>query len=380
MTERGGGSDVSGGTRTVARPAAKGGFTLHGTKWFTSAITSEVALTLAREEGTAGLSLFFLEQRRADGSRNGITIHRLKDKLGTRALPTAELTLDGTTATRIGEAGRGVKAITPLLNITRLHNAISACGIMARLLHLLRDYARRRMAFGAPLASAPLHRETLASLQVEYEAALALTFDCARLLGRREHDVASDEERAALRLVTPLAKLATAKQAVAVASEALEGFGGAGYVEDTGLPVFLRDAQVLPIWEGTTNVLSLDVRRAVARDGVLAPWLAHARGRLGALTGGAAGRIATVALAHLADLAVPHLSDPGAEADARRFALRLAALAAAVPMCEQAAWSLEHRLGERSAVAAERWVRERIPAVSVPSAERLRESAVLAGL
>jgi acyl-CoA dehydrogenase len=380
MTERGGGSDVGGGTATEARTDGTGGFRLHGTKWFTSAITSEVALTLAREDGATGLSLFYLEQRLADGSRNGITIHRLKDKLGTRALPTAELTMDGTRATRIGEPGRGVKAVAPLLNVTRLHNAASACGMMARLLQLLRDYARRRVAFGAPLSEAPLHRETLAGLQVEYEAALALTLDCARLLGRREHGVASDEERAALRLATPLAKLATAKQAVAVASEALEGFGGAGYVEDTGLPVYLRDAQVLPIWEGTTNVLSLDVRRAVARDGVLEPWLAQARARLSVLAGGPLGRVATDALAHLDAVGAPPPHDPAAEAGARRFALRLAALAAAVPLCEQGAWSLANGHGERSALAAARWVRERIPAPTPPSAERLRESRLLSGL
>src|SRR6185295_13545427 len=137
---------------------------------------------------------------------------------------------------------------------------------------VLRDYARRRVAFGSPLAQKPLHRETLACLQVEYEAALALTFDCARLLGKAEAGEATTDERATLRLLTPLAKLLTARQAVAVASEALEGFGGAGYVEDTGLPVWLRDAQVLPIWEGTTNVLSLDTLRATARDGALGAW------------------------------------------------------------------------------------------------------------
>jgi acyl-CoA dehydrogenase len=380
MTERGGGSDVVRGTSTVARRDAGAGWRLHGTKWFTSAITSEIALTLAREEGATGLSLFYLEQRLADGSRNGITIHRLKDKLGTRALPTAELSMDGTRATLVGEPGRGVKAITPLLNITRLHNAISACGTMARLLQLLRDYARRRVVFGAPLTAAPLHHETLAGLQVEYEAALALTLDCARLLGRREHGVASDAERAALRLLTPLAKLSTAKQAVALASEALEGFGGAGYVEDTGLPVYLRDAQVLPIWEGTTNVLSLDVRRAVARDAVLEPWIAYARERLEALVKGPLGRIASEALGHLASLGVPPADDAGGEAGARRFALRLAAVAAAVPLCEQAAWSLDHGHGERTALAATRWVRERIPATGDASVERLRESAVLSGL
>ena len=121
----------------------------------------------------------------------------------------------------------------------------------------------------SPLANKPLHRETLADLHVEYEAALALTFECVRLLGRQEAGEASDEERACLRLLTPLAKLFTAKQAVALASEALEGFGGAGYIEDTGLPAWLRDAQVLPIWEGTTNVLSIDTLRALGKGGAL---------------------------------------------------------------------------------------------------------------
>jgi alkylation response protein AidB-like acyl-CoA dehydrogenase len=379
MTERGGGSDVSGGTRTSARLQPDGSWRLDGSKWFTSAITSEIALTLARAESAAGLSLFYVEQRLPDGTRNGITLHRLKDKLGTRALPTAELTMADTRATLVGEPGRGVKAVAPLLNVTRLHNAASACGIMARLLQLLRDYARRRSAFGAPLADAPLHRETLASLQVEYEAALALTLDCARLLGRREHGAATDGESAALRLQTPLVKLLTAKQAVAVASEAVEGFGGAGYVEDTGLPVFLRDAQVLPIWEGTTNVLSLDVRRAVARDGVLEPWLAEARERLRALAGGPLDRVVAEALAKLA-LVAPPAEDAAGEADARRFALRLAALGAAVPLCEQGAWALAHGHGERSALAAARWVRERVPAATAGAVERLREGFVLSGL
>jgi acyl-CoA dehydrogenase len=379
MTERGGGSDVGGATETVARRDVDGSWRLSGTKWFTSAITSEIALTLARAEGAAGLSCFYVEQRLPDGSPNGITLHRLKDKLGTRALPTAELTMEGTRAALVGEPGRGVKAVAPLLNVTRLHNAASACGIMARLLQLLRDYARRRSAFGAPLSAAPLHRETIAALSVEYEAAFALTTEGARLLGRREHGVATDAERASLRLLTPLAKLLTAKQAVAVASEALEGFGGAGYVEDTGLPVFLRDAQVLPIWEGTTNVLSLDVRRAVARDGVLEPWRAHARERLSALASGPVSRVAADAVEQLALVEAP-ADDAAGEAGARRFALRCAALAAAVPLCEQAAWALANGHGERSAVAAARWVRERVPAAGETTSERLRQSDLLAGL
>jgi alkylation response protein AidB-like acyl-CoA dehydrogenase len=390
MTERTGGSDVSGtSTRAVCGP--DGRWRLFGTKWFTSATTSEIALTLARAEGgpagSAGLSLFYLEQRLADGGLNGIHIHRLKDKLGTRALPTAELSLEGTLAEPLGSLGGGVKKITPLLNITRLHNAISACGMMARQLHLLRDYARRRVVFGEALARKPLHRATLAALQIEYEAALALTFECARLLGRQEAGEASDEERACLRLLTPLCKLSTAKQAVAAASETLEGFGGAGYIEDTGLPVHLRDAQVLPIWEGTTNVLSLDVLRAAARDGVLAAWLEASRRRVSALAQGQLVELAAILQQHLEALdatfaGMQTVTASSAEAEARRFALALAAVAAAVPLAEQGAWALAEGRGARSAVAARRYVLERLPPVPdhTRAEQRLAESAELSGL
>ncbi len=390
MTERSGGSDVS-GTETIARRGDDGWWRLYGTKWFTSATTSDIALTLARAEaapaGSAGLSLFYLEQRLADGSLNGIRIHRLKDKLGTRALPTAELSLEGTLASAVGELGNGVKRITPMLNITRLHNAISACGMMARPLQLLRDYARRRIVFGEPLASKPLHRATLAGLAVEYEAALALTFECVRLLGRQEAGLAGPDERAALRLLTPLAKLATARQAVAAASEALEGFGGAGYVEDTGLPVWLRDAQVLPIWEGTTNVLSLDALRAAVREDVLRAWTAIARRRLEPLGGGPL-RDAAAEVARRIDAvetAVPRLLEAGshaAESTARRLALSMAALGAAVPLLEQGAWGLAKGRGERSALVARRFVHERIPPPPDPGVARdhLAADALLSGL
>ncbi|PYQ51683.1 MAG: acyl-CoA dehydrogenase [Acidobacteria bacterium] len=389
MTERAGGSDVS-GTATIARRDGAL-WRLWGTKWFTSAVTSEVALTLARPEGapagSAGLSLFLVEQRAADGTRNRIRVLRLKDKLGTHALPTAELALEGAAAEAVGALGQGVKKIAPLLNITRLHNAVSACGMMARLLQLLRDHARRRVAFGSPLAAKTLHRETLAGLQVEYEAALALTFDCARLLGKVEAGEASEDERALLRLLTPLCKLLTARQAVAVASEALEGFGGAGYVEDTGLPVWLRDAQVLPIWEGTTNVLSLDALRAMHRDGVLEPWTALATRRLDALASSPLADLAAVVRRRVAGVraAVSALTAPGpeqAESVARRIALSLAGLSAAVALCEQGAWAPAHGRGERASMAARRWVGERLPELPAAGevAARLADSAVLSGL
>jgi alkylation response protein AidB-like acyl-CoA dehydrogenase len=390
MTERTGGSDV-GGTLTAARAEGDGTYRLHGSKWFTSAATSDAALTLARvhgaPDGGAGLTLFYLELRRPDRTLNGIRVERLKDKLGTRALPTAELTLEGALARPVGGLGQGVRKVAPLLNTTRLHNAVNACGTMARLLQLLRDYARRRVVFGEPLAKKPLHRETVASLQTEYEAALALTFECLRLLGRVESGAASAAERACLRLLTPVAKLATARQAVAAASEALEGFGGAGYVEDTGLPVWLRDAQVLPIWEGTTNVLSLDVLRAVAREDALGAWAADARARLQALRGGPLADTAA-ALGGYLDHVLSWFAGAGREEKqalepaARRFAFAVAALAAGVGLCEQGAWALARGRSERSALAARGWAAARLRPLPDPAQARYDAAArhVLSGL
>ncbi|MGH8279474.1 MAG: acyl-CoA dehydrogenase family protein [Gammaproteobacteria bacterium] len=270
MTERTGGSDVS-GTSTVARVEA-GGYRLYGTKWFTSATDSQLAVTLARdtaEDAGRRLSMFLLELRNPQGNLNGIFVHRLKDKLGTRALPTAELTLEGTPAVRIGPAGHGVRAIGTVLNITRICNAVCAVSYMRRGLALAEDYAAKRQVFGRRLADQPLHRETLADLNAEFTGALHLVLRVAQLLGRDECNEDSEDEQLLLRLLTPLAKLYTGKQAVAAVSEVLECFGGQGYIEDTGLPVLLRDCQVLSIWEGTTNVLSLDVQRVLEQGRAL---------------------------------------------------------------------------------------------------------------
>jgi putative acyl-CoA dehydrogenase len=287
MTERAGGSDVS-GTSTVAQPAGAaddGAYRLYGDKWFTSATTSQIAMTLARIEGapagSRGLSVFLVELRGRDGALRNIRVNRLKDKLGTRALPTAELTLDGTPARLVGGMGDGVRKISALFNVTRIYNAVAAAGGMRRAVVLARDYADRRRAFGKLLREHPLHAATLADLELECRAAFHLTFRVVELLGREECSEASPAESELLRLLTPVAKLYTAKQAVAVASEAIEAFGGQGYVEDTGLPRLLRDAQVLPIWEGTTNVLSLDVLRAIDKSRALEHFLADARARVG---------------------------------------------------------------------------------------------------
>ncbi len=375
MTERAGGSDVS-ATETVARPDGAGGWRLFGTKWFSSATTAEMALALARPEGNPpgarGLALFYVETRREDGTPNGILVNRLKDKLGTRKLPTAELTLDGAGATPVGGLSNGVRNVAPMLNITRTWNAVVAAAGMQRALSLARDYAARRVAFGSPLAARSLHAEELATLEAEREGTFLLAFRAAALLGRAEAGEASDAERALLRVVTPLAKLTTARQAVQVASEAIECFGGAGYVEDTGLPRLLRDAQVLPIWEGTTNVLALDVLRALAAEG--------GRAALAAELGGLAAEARVTALRQPVEAALAASErsrvfldgarDPAIrEAGARGAALTLGRALEVLLLASHAQWCLDAGRGRRALAAARRLARNGVDVLAEPSPE-----------
>ncbi|XP_072163576.1 acyl-CoA dehydrogenase family member 11-like [Diadema setosum] len=274
MTERRGGSDVAGGTETLAYPQADGTFHLHGYKWFSSATDCDMTLALARivdengqyQEGTKGLSLFYLETRTPEGALNGIEVQTMKNKLGTRQLPTAELLLDGTVAHLVSVPGQGVASIAPMLTITRYHNAASAVSIMRRIVHYARDYAFRRKAFGKLIVDWPLHVQTLSRMEVETRGAMAFLLDAAHLLGKEEAGEATEDDLNLLRLLVPILKLYTGKQAVSTVSEGLESIGGQGYIEDTGFPVMLRDAQVLSIWEGTTNILSLDVLRSIVKS------------------------------------------------------------------------------------------------------------------
>ncbi|MFN4150104.1 MAG: acyl-CoA dehydrogenase family protein, partial [Candidatus Sericytochromatia bacterium] len=236
MTEKTGGSDV-GRTETIAK-YENGVYKLYGTKWFTSATTSQIAFTLARIEdengnkiqGSRGLSLFFVKVHKDDGSLNNIEIHRLKDKLGTKSLPTAELTLNGTEAKLVGEIGKGVKNISSLFNVTRIYNSNTSVAFIRRALALIKDYSKKRFAFGKYLIDHPLHIQTLSDLEIEFQSAFHTMFYTVSLLGKEECNTATKEEILTLRLLTPIIKLYTGKQAVGVASEVLELFGGAGYV------------------------------------------------------------------------------------------------------------------------------------------------------
>ncbi len=361
MTESTGGSDV-GISLTQARHGEDGRWRLYGKKWFTSAITSQMALTLARPEGNgpggSGLAMFYVETRDPAGALNGIRVERLKDKLGTRKVPTAELLLDGTVAELVGDTRNGTRNIEPMLVVTRAWNSVTSAAFMRRGVALARAYASERRAFGAPLEDLPLHVDTLAGLEAETRAATLLAFELVELIGRLEANEIGDHQRALLRLLTPIAKLLTAKQAVAVASEAIEAFGGAGYVEDTGLPALLRDTQVLPIWEGTTNVLALDaLLRGDAASGLraLIERVAQCRSlvtdaRLGELAGQAAA-----ALDHVVAWLGRNGEATSLQAGARRVAMTIGRAWQLMLLIEHAQWELDNGNDRTGMAAASRF-------------------------
>jgi alkylation response protein AidB-like acyl-CoA dehydrogenase len=376
MTELTGGSDV-GLSETVARKdeTQSDKFYLFGRKWFTSAVSAQIALTLARPEGNPpggrGLALFYVETRDEHGRLQNIEINRLKDKLGTRKVPTAELTLNGTPARLVYGTTDGVRNITPLLNITRLWNGISSVALMHRGLALAFDYAKKRFAFGAPLSEKPLHMDMLLGLQVETEAAFHLAFFVAELTGKSEAGEISEDDVQLLRVLTPIMKLTTAKQAVMVASEVLESFGGAGYIEDTGLPVLLRDSQVLPIWEGTTNVLALDTFRALGihttseskGENKLEVLLSHFKRWFESIRNPLlinAGQTAMSALEHASRWL---LESNNLEGGARRFAITLGRAVELALLVRHAQWSEDHEADGAATTAAHRFAQSGIDLV-----------------
>ncbi|HET7204710.1 MAG TPA: acyl-CoA dehydrogenase family protein [Steroidobacteraceae bacterium] len=378
MTETTGGSDVG---RSETRAVQQGGdWRLYGRKWFTSAVTSQMALTLARPEGNPpggkGLAMFYVEVRDAEGRLNGLRVDRLKDKLGTRKVPTAELFLEGAHASLVGPPLNGTRSIEPMLAVTRMWNSVCAIAFMRRGLALARSYAKHRKAFGQPLERLPLHVDTLAGLEAETWGAFLMTFLLVELNGRQEAGEIDEGQRALLRLLTPLTKLVTGKQAVAVVTEVIESFGGAGYVEDTGLPQLLRDTHVLPIWEGTTNVLSLD---ALLRSDLHAG-LAALMGRASACVRNvheprlaAAARQALGALERAVLMLESCHDQEVLQAGARRLALTLSRALQLTLLCEHAQWMLDHGGDRRGYAAALRFACQPVDLITEvdPEADRL---------
>jgi hypothetical protein len=269
-----------------------------------------------------------------------------------------------------------------MLAVTRTWNAVCAVSAMRRGLALAGDYATRRLAFGALLADKPLHADTLAVLEAEYAAAFCLAFRAVELLGALEHGPAGqpelqDRHELLSRVVTPIAKLVTAKQAVAVTSEAIEACGGAGYVEDTGLPRVLADAQVLPIWEGTTNVLSLEALRALEAAG----GLAVVKREAGYILQGVrepdlvkiSARVEKVL--EQADTWLTHAVKAGTaqvEAGARRFAMTLGRALSLALIAKHAQWSIRHEQDRRTLAAARRYAAQGVNLLAAVDAEDSR--------
>jgi hypothetical protein len=252
-----------GAAATTAR-AAGDGFELTGLKWFCSNAVADIALVTARPEstppGSKGLGLYLVPRLLPDGSPNRYRIRRLKDKLGTRGLPTGEIELCGAHAQEVAPPPQGFKMMMDALEFSRVHNAMAAAGVQRRAFAEAFAYAESRRAFGAALASFPMMRGLLLDMLVELEAGVALAFEAARSFDLAARDPAT---RPWLRTVTALAKYRTAEQAVWAASRAIEVFGGIGYTEEFVTARLLRDAQVLTVWEGPANIQALELLRLV---------------------------------------------------------------------------------------------------------------------
>ncbi len=256
MTEKQGGSDVRANT-TRAVDAGDGTWRLTGHKWFCSAPMCDLFLVLAQVPGS-GLTCFLVPRVLPDGTRNVFRLQRLKDKLGNRSNASSEVEFEDTVGWAVGPVGRGLRTILEMVRMTRLDCVLGSTGLMRAAVSQAVHHATHRSAFGGPLRDKPLMAAVLADLAVESEAATALALRLAESVDAGEGDFG--------RLATAVAKFWVCKRAPAVVGEALECLGGNGYVEDSGLPRLLREAPLNSIWEGSGNVIALDVLRALARE------------------------------------------------------------------------------------------------------------------
>jgi putative acyl-CoA dehydrogenase len=263
MTERQGGTDVRANT-TSAEPIDGRGpskaYRITGHKWFLSAPMSDAFLVLAQAKG--GLSCFLLPRLRPDGAVNGLRLLRLKDKLGNRSNASSEVEFDGAEGVLVGEEGRGIATIIDMVTFTRLDCAISSAGLMRQALARAVHHARHRSVFQKRLIDQPLMAQVLADMALDAEAATALAFRLARAFDGGE----DASEAAYRRLMTPVTKYWVCKTAPALVGEAMECMGGNGYVEEGGFPLLYREVPVNAIWEGSGNVMCLDVLRVIEKE------------------------------------------------------------------------------------------------------------------
>ncbi len=259
MTEKQGGSDLR-ANQTRARYVAHDLYELRGHKWFCSAPMSDGFLTLALLEGA--LTCFFVPRSLADGTRNRFYIQRLKDKVGNRSNASAEIEYDGTLAWLVGDPGRGIATLIEMAHLTRFDIVVAAAGMMRAALHQALHHCAHRVAFGRTLVEQPLMQNVLADLAIESEAAMLIAFRLARAFDRMGHD---EQERRLTRIITPIAKYWLCKRLPMLIAEAMECLGGNGYVEEGPLGRLYREAPLNGIWEGSGNVICLDVLRAMQK-------------------------------------------------------------------------------------------------------------------
>lgn len=259
MTEKQGGTDVRTNTTQAVRTSE--GYSLTGHKWFMSAPMCDAFIVLA--QAPDGLSCFFMPRFRPDGSINGLHFQRLKDKLGNRSNASSEVEFRDAFALILGEEGKGIRTILQMVQLTRLDCAISSAGMMRMALAQALHHARHRIVFQKKLADQPMMRNVLADMALEVEGVMAAAMRLCRSFDLASHD---ETEAARARLLTPAIKYWVCKTAPAFVYEAMECLGGNGYVEDSVLPRLYREAPVNAIWEGSGNVMALDVLRAAARN------------------------------------------------------------------------------------------------------------------
>jgi acyl-CoA dehydrogenase len=276
MTEQAAGSDIA-ATATLAHQEADGSWRLTGDKWFCSNPDADFAMVLARADdglaGMKGVSLFLLPRRLDDGSLNRYRIIRLKDKLGTRSMASGEIRLEGAVAYLVGEAGRGFVQMADMVNNSRLSNGVRAAGLMRRAVAEAEFIASERRAFGRTLEQMPLMQRQLDKLRLPAEQ--ARTMVCQTALALARSDAGEPEAYALLRILTPLIKFRACRDARKVTGDAMEVRGGCGYIEEWSDARLVRDAHLGSIWEGTSNIVALDVIRAVKREGSLPVLRAH---------------------------------------------------------------------------------------------------------
>jgi alkylation response protein AidB-like acyl-CoA dehydrogenase len=342
MTEQGAGSDIS-ATETMARPDPDrpGQWLLTGDKWFCSNPDAALAMVLARVEGAPsgmkGVSLFLLPRDLEDGSHNHYRIVRLKDKLGTRSMASGEIRMDGARAFLVGEQGRGFVQMADMVNNSRLSNGVRAAGLMRRAVSEALFIARHRVAFGKHLIELPLMRRQLLKLLVPAEQARTMVFQTAQAL--RRADGGDAEAYSLARILTPLIKFRACRDARKVTGDAMEVRGGCGYIEEWSDPRLVRDAHLGSIWEGTSNIVALDVIRAIRRENSLQALRTHLDQLLADSTIEAPMREALTSAVQRAMSLAEAAAAPGADTLARRAASALYNVTTAVAMAWEASRS-----------------------------------------